>query len=168
MPPTAGTLAPDAPGRRQRLRRWFDAGALFKGAEGVLEIAASIGLALDPTFVESVVFRVTAKELLHDPHDRIAAALRHAVEQLGGEAHGFAVAYMLAHGMAKLILAIGLLRGKRWAFPLATAVLVLLAAYQLYRFTHTHSALLPVSAAIDLMVAWLVWREGRARFAAAA
>jgi uncharacterized membrane protein len=168
MTSTARTVVPDAPARRQRLRRWFDAGALFKGAEGLLEMAASIGLALDPAFLESAVFRVTAKELLHDPQDRIAAALRHAAEQLGGEAHAFAVAYMLAHGMTKLILAIGLLRGKRWAFPLATAVLGLLAAYQLYRFTHTHSVLLPVSAAIDLMVAWLVWLEGRARFASEA
>ena len=62
------------PGKARRLRRLFDVGAWFKGLEGAVEIAAGAWLALDPAAVESILFRLAAKDLLHDPHDRIASA----------------------------------------------------------------------------------------------
>jgi uncharacterized membrane protein len=65
------------------------------------------------------------------------------------------------------VLALALLRHRRWAYPFGVTTLVLLAAYQLYRFSHTHSPLLPVVSTIDVAIAWLVWREGRMRAAAA-
>lgn len=149
--------------RRRRLHRWFDAGVLFKGAEGVLEIVAGAWLAFDPTILQTVVFRLTAKELLHDPGDRVVATLRHLAEDLGSGRLTFATFYLIAHGVVKVVLAAGLLREKAWAFPVAIWTLLALAVYQLYRFSHTRSPLLPLLAAIDLGIVWLVWREGRVR-----
>ena len=158
------TRATKSPGERERLlRRWFDIGVLFKGAEGLLEIVAGAWLRFDPTILQTLVFRLTAKELLHDPDDRIAGALRHFAEELGSGRTTFAVVYLIAHGVLKVVLAAALLRNQRWAYPFAQWVLVVFAVYQVYRFTHTHSVLLPVLAALDLAIAWLVWREGRAR-----
>jgi uncharacterized membrane protein len=151
--------------RRRLLHRWFDVGVLFKGAEGLLEIVAGAWLRFDPTILQALVFRLTAKELLHDPDDRIAGALRHFAEELGSGRTTFAVVYLIAHGVVKVLLAGALLRNQRWAYPVAQWVLVMFAVYQLYRFTHTHSMLLPILAALDLAIAWLVWREGRARVA---
>ncbi|HEY1329705.1 MAG TPA: DUF2127 domain-containing protein [Casimicrobiaceae bacterium] len=149
--------------RRQALRRWFDAGVLFKGAEGALEVVAGAWLWFDPTILQSVVFRLTAKELLHDPDDRVVATLRHLAEELGSGRHAFATFYLIAHGIVKVVLAAGLLTQKRWAFPVAIWTLGAFVVYQLYRFTHTHSPMLPLLAAIDLGIIWLVWREGRVR-----
>jgi uncharacterized membrane protein len=145
------------------LHRWFDAGVLFKGAEGALEVVAGAWLAFDPTILHNLVFRFTAKELLHDPEDVVAGTLRQWVEDLGSGRQTFASMYLIAHGVVKLVLAIGLLRDKRWAFPAAIAAQLLLAAYELYRYGHTHAPLLPVVAALDMAIAWLVWREGKAR-----
>jgi uncharacterized membrane protein len=163
MPAKATTPIHKVVRRRRALHRWFDAGVLLKGGDGLLEMVAGTWLAFDPTIVQTVVFRLTAKELLHDPDDRIAAALRHVAEELGSGRHAFATFYLVAHGLVKVVLAIGLLRQRPWAFPVATWTLGALAVYQLYRFTHTHSPLLPVLAAIDLVIVWLVWREGRVR-----
>jgi uncharacterized membrane protein len=149
--------------RGQRLERWFVAGVLFKGAEGLLEVVLAGWLALDPDILHNVVFRLTARELLHDPQDRIAATLRDLADSVTLGPHSFAVLYLAAHGAIKLGLAAALLRGQRWAYPAAVVALVLFAAYQLYRFGHTHAPLLPVMSAIDGAIAWLVWREGRAR-----
>lgn len=149
--------------QRRRLQRWFDAGVLFKGAEGLLEIAAGIWLVFDPTILQTVLFRLTAKELLHDPEDRVVATLRHLADDLGTGRHSFATFYLLAHGLVKVVLAVGLLRERPWAFPVAMWTLCALAVYQLYRFTHTHAPLLPLLAAIDFFIVWLVWREGRVR-----
>ena len=156
--------APHASGRRRRaLDRWFDAGVLFKGAEGLLEMLSGAWLLFDPAILSNVVFRLTAKELLHDPEDRIAGTLRELAEHVGTGRHTFAVVYLIAHGLVKVVLAAGLLRNRPWAYPFALCALVAFAAYQLYRFTHTHSPMLPVLSALDLAIAWLVWREGRMR-----
>ena len=155
--------APHAsPRPRSFLHRWFDVGVLFKGAEGLLEMIAGTWLAFDPDALHNVVFRLTAKELLHDPEDRIAGFLRHFAEDLGSGRQTFAIIYLIAHGVVKVVLAGGLLTNKRWAYPLAIVVLLAFAIYQVYRFTHTHSMLLPVLSALDLAIAWLVWREWQA------
>lgn len=160
--------APHAPApSRGALHRWFDVGVLFKGAEGLLEMIGGAWLAFDPGVLHMVIFRLTAKELLHDPDDRIAGALRGFAEELGTGRHTFPVVYLIAHGVVKVALAAGLLANKRWAYPFAIAVLLAFAVYQLYRFTHTHAVLLPLLSALDLAIAWLVWREGRVRAAAA-
>jgi uncharacterized membrane protein len=170
--PTSGAIiaspAPHAPARTPRaLHRWFDVGVLFKGAEGLLEMIAGAWLAFDPGVLHLVIFRLTAKELLHDPDDRIAGALRSFAEELGTGRHTFAVVYLIAHGVVKVALAAGLLANKRWAYPFGIAVLLAFAIYQIYRFTHTHAILLPLLSALDLGIAWLVWREWRARASSA-
>jgi uncharacterized membrane protein len=146
------------------LKRLFDLGALFKGAEGLLELVAGVWLAFDPAIVHTLLFRLASRELLHDPADRIAHALRHLADSITPGAERFAVMYLVAHGIVKVVLAVGLLRERRWAFPFGIVLLLLFAAYQVYRFSHTHAPLLPVLAALDAAIAWLVWREGRVRF----
>jgi uncharacterized membrane protein len=165
--PVIASRAPRTPAGRRALRRWFDVGVVFKGIEGLAEIVAGTWLAFDPAVLHNAIFRLTAKEVLHDPDDRIANALRDFAEHMGTGRHSFAVAYLAAHGVVKVVLAGGLLANKRWAYPFAIVALLALAAYQLYRFTHTHAPLLPVSSAIDVAIAWLVWREAAIRRRAA-
>jgi uncharacterized membrane protein len=169
--PTAAlaSRAPHTSARRRRaLHRFFDVGVLFKGAEGLLEIVAGAWLAFDPDVLHMVIFRLTAKELLHDPEDRIAGALRQFAEDIGTGRHTFATVYLVAHGVVKVVLAAGLLRNKRWAFPFGIVVLLAFAVYQMYRFTHTHALVLPALSAVDVAIAWLVWREWRMRDSALA
>ena len=156
------TASPAPPHRARRLRRWFDIGAWFKGIEGAIEVAAGTWLAFDPAAIGTLLVRLASKELLHDPHDRIATTLRHLADSLDGGGH-FAVFYLVAHGVVKILLAVGLLRDYRAAYPVAIVTLGALAAYQFYRYTHTHAVILPALAAVDLAIAWLVWREGRQR-----
>ena len=168
MPATPVASATAHARRRRTLHRWFDAGVMFKGAEGVLEIVTGAWLSFDRSILQNVVFRITAKELVHDPEDMVARTLRHWAEELGSGRQTFASLYLVAHGVVKIVLAVSLLREYRWAYPTAVAAQLLLAAYELYRFSHTHAPVLPVVATLDIVIAWLVWREGRARAAAPA
>lgn len=159
-------IAPPARHTRARtpaLERWFDVGVAFKGLEGLLEIVSGAWYAINPAMLHNAIFRLTAKELLHDPDDRIANALRDLAEHVGSDRHTFAVVYLVAHGVVKVVLAGGLLTNRRWAYPFAIVALLAFAAYQLYRFTHTHAPLLPVTSVLDAGIAWLVWREGLMR-----
>ena len=71
----------------------------------------------------------------------------------------FASIYLIAHGVAKLFIAWGLIREKLWAFPTALVVFGLFIVYQLYRFAHTHSITLALLITIDVVVCYLIWRE---------
>ena len=158
----ASRTAAGSPAEARRLRRWFDIGAWFKGIEGAIEIVTGAWVALDPAALGTLLVRLAAKDLLHDPHDRIASTLRHLASTLDGNV-SFPAMYLIAHGVVKVLLAIGLLRDYKAAYPAAIVTLGALATYQLYRYTHTHAVVLPVLAALDLAIAWLVWREGRQR-----
>ena len=161
--PVIASRAPHTPADGRALRRWFDLGVAFKGLEGLAEMLAGAWYSVDPGVLHNAIFRLTSKEVLRDPEDRIANALRDFAEHLGTGRHTFAVVYLVAHGLVKVMLAGGLLADRRWAYPFALGALVALAVYQVYRFTHTHALLLPVSSGIDLVIAWLVWREARVR-----
>ena len=69
--------------------------------------------------------------------------------------------YLLSHGIVKLALVVGLLMGRLWAYPASLAVMTLFIAYQLYRFTFTHSPGLIVLTVFDLVVIALIWHEYR-------
>lgn len=56
---------------------------------------------------------------------------------------------------------IGLLREKLIAYPASLAALAGFIAYQIYRYSYTHSVGLLVLTAFDLIVMALVWHEWR-------
>lgn len=97
-----------------------------------------------------------------NPADPLAGALRHAAQALTFDTERFVSVYLLAHGIVKIVLAVGLLRELRWAFPTALWFLGIFSTYQFYRFfAHTHSIALLILATIDVCVMWFVWREAR-------
>ena len=69
--------------------------------------------------------------------------------------------YLLSHGVVKLLLVAALLRGKHWAYPAALVTLTLLVAYQLYRYSYTHSPGLIALSAFDVIVLALIFAEYR-------
>ena len=106
------------------------------------------------------------KELLENPDDLIAGCLRHAAENFSIDAKTFAVLYLASYGSIKLGLVVGLLRDRAWAYPVSLVAFGGFIAYQVYRYTFTHSLVLIVLTVFDLVVIVLVWHEWRQRRAA--
>jgi len=104
---------------------------------------------------------LTRSELLEDPRDLVANLLLHVAQHLSIGARTFAAVYLLAHGVVKLWLVIGLLRVKLWTYPTAIAVFLAFIAYQLYRYSFTGSLLLLLITALDVVVVALTWHEWR-------
>src|SRR5665213_4516183 len=109
--------------------------------------------------IHSVVWTLTEHEISEDPTDTIASLLRHATDTLSLDTRMFASVYLVFHGAIKLWLVVSLLRGLKWAFPVALGFLGAFTAYQLYRFAHTHSIALLVFSVVDLFIMGMVWRE---------
>jgi len=144
--------------------RIFQLSLLFKGVFAAAEIVAGISAYfVTQQFLFKLVERLMHQELLEDSRDVIASYLLTSVEHFSLSTRNFTAAYLLSHGVIKLWLIVGLLRGKLWYYPLAIAVFGAFIVYQLYRFTLTHSLWLILITVVDVVVIALTWQEYRAR-----
>jgi uncharacterized membrane protein len=147
---------------RGPLDRTFEASIIAKGLDGLLELVGGLLLVLvTPATINRIVTRLTQHELSEDPHDLIATHLLHLSNGLTGSAVRFAAAYLLLHGIVKVVLVMALLRNKLWAYPWLIAFLVIFIVYQLYRIVLTPTVWLIALTVFDAFVVWLTWREWR-------
>ena len=126
--------------RSPLLHRVFVVGLWGKAIDGALELVGGILLLLiPPATLNTLVIILTQHELVEDPQDWLAMTLRHTAAQLSVGSHLFGAAYLLAHGLVKLGVVAGVLRGHRWAYPVAISVLGAFIAYQIYRLSYAFS-----------------------------
>ncbi len=136
---------------------------LVKGFDGLVETVAGLlfWLVREGALYRAAVF-VTRHELARDPHDPLANALRHAIWSLSADTKAFVGAYLVGHGLIKIVLAAGLLSGRRWAYPTALVVLGTFVAYQAHRWLRTRSPALLAFTLLDVVIVLLIWRDWRA------
>jgi len=142
--------------------RAFDIGILLKGLDGLLESTGGLALLLTGRpAIRGAVAWLTHQELIEDPGDVVASHLVHLAQQLSMDTQHFAGVYLLVHGVIKIGLVAALLRGLRWSYPAAVAVLTAFIGYQGYRLMHTPSLVLGLLTALDVAVVMLIVREWR-------
>jgi uncharacterized membrane protein len=150
--------------REKALHRLFLISVWLKAGAGLLEsIAGILFFFVNPRAVWTLSVWLTAPELAEDPTDWIATTIRHSVRQLSPGTTSFAGAYLVIHGLIKLFLVAGLLRGKLWAYPTSLWFLGAFIIYQCHRVAYTHSIWLIMLTIFDLIVAFLIWHEYRRR-----
>jgi uncharacterized membrane protein len=142
------------------LDRAFAVGIILKGLDGVLEVVGGLLLlVVSPATIDQLARALTQHELSEDPHDFLATHLLHAAGSLSGSSLRFGAAYLLLHGVVKVLLVTALLRDKIWAYPWMIAFLIVFIVYQVYRMTFAFSIGLLGLTIFDLVVVWLTYRE---------
>lgn len=146
----------------RRIRRIFDVSIILKGLHALIEIAGGLAFYLFGTqdIVRWVEF-LTQGELSEDPRDLVATHLLQAAQGLTDSTEAFYAFYLVSHGLIKGVLVVGLLKRKLVAYPLTLVAMTLFIAYQIYRYSYTHSAGLIVLTVFDVFVMALVWHEWR-------
>jgi uncharacterized membrane protein len=142
------------------VRKLFIGSLIMKGLNAVLEILGAILLSFTGT-ITGLIEWFARRELIEDPTDFAANLIEKYLPYLSGHTQLFASFYLLSHGVIKLFLVIALLKNKLWAYPTAIIVFFLFIAYQLFRFTATHSIFLIFLIIFDLVVIWLTLHEYR-------
>jgi uncharacterized membrane protein len=137
----------------------FDAAVAIKAIDGVLEIAGGSFLLFKPGWIGPAIGTWAGEIPLDHPASRLAQIVNQWGDGLSADTEHFASAYLIAHGVAKVFIAWGLIREKLWAFPTALGVFGLLIAYQIYRVAHTHSVTLGSLIVLDIAVCYVIWRE---------
>src|SRR6266481_2784093 len=131
-----------------------------KGVAGLLETIGGLLLLFIPhAGLNALVVFLTAPELAEDPTDRIATLLQRIVHELAADTKIFVSGYLIIHGVIKVFLVVGLLGRRRWSYSVSLWFLSAFIAYQMYRFLFTHSLWLIGLTVLDLIVAFLIWRE---------
>lgn len=160
------TLSPTGEAKKRRTWRYaldetFRASLVLKGIDGALELVGGLLLLLiSPTTMDRLAKTLFQHELSEDPNDFVARHVLHVTANLHAT-RTFGAVYLLSHGVAKLVMVVGLWKHQRWAYPFALIFLIAFIVYQLYRMTFAPSTGLALLTVFDVFVVWLVWRDYR-------
>ena len=148
---------------RKTLLHWlFRIGIAFKGLDGLMELVGGfLFVFFSRDAMSDFVERNTRPVLQWDPDNLIAHSLRHAFDQMSAGGKVFVAIYLLGHGAVKMLVVVGLLREKRWIFPVAVVVLLAFIGFQIYRLCEHFSIGLVVFTVLDAVIVALVWNEYR-------
>jgi len=145
--------------RESLLHSTFEVGITVKAVDGLLEIVGGALLWFKSSSINELVQTVAQHELSRGEHAFIFTHLSNASQKLASGSTIFASIYLASHGLVKLILVICLWINKLWAYPLTMIVFAAFMAYQLFRYTHTHSIALLLLTFFDGILIYLTWKE---------
>lgn len=145
-------------------RTWVDTtfriSLVLKGLDGVLELIGGVLLlVVTPVQLSALLRALTQHELAEDPQDLVAKALLRAAGTLSVSVTLFVAAYLLLHGLVKVVLVWAVLRDRLWAYPWMIAFLLIFIAYQGYQLAVAFSWGLVLLTAFDLFVVGLTGHE---------
>ena len=148
--------------RDKILHRLFQLGIWIKGIDGFLETAGGILLlTVSLQALNAYVIALTQNEIQQDSGDLIANVLRHAAHHMTESSKLTAGAYLLGNGVVKVFLAVCILRGKLWCYPIGIAVITLFILLQFGRLCFHFSWPLFSGTVMDGAIVVLIWREHR-------
>jgi uncharacterized membrane protein len=140
----------------------FWVGIIFKAIDGLLEIAGGVLLlTISSEAIRRFVYVLVAPELAEDPHDWLANHLLIWVFHLSTDSKTFAVAYLLVHGIVKLVIVAAIWFSQLWAYWLAGIVFSLFVLYQIAYFFLTYSPMMVFLTLVDLVIIALLPPEHR-------
>lgn len=147
---------------QNKLHLFFALSLWFKAILAIPEVVAGIAaFVVSHRTLLTCLLWITTNGFGEDPRDFLAALFLRALQHVSVGEQRFVAVYLLGHGAIKLWLIAGLLREKLWYFPVSLSVFSLLIAYQLYRYTSTHTIWLLLITGLDLVVIALTWHEYR-------
>jgi uncharacterized membrane protein len=143
--------------------RAYQAAIAIKGFDGAVEILIGIAVAvLGRQGLYDLLINVAAPELENHPDSHISHAILRSADGLMHASHGFMIVYLLAHGVLKLGIAIGLFRERTdWIFPVGSAVLLGFIVYMGLHLSVHRSYWLFAFALFDAVTLALVLNEWR-------
>jgi uncharacterized membrane protein len=160
MRPLRAHPQPEIAMNERRIYQIFEISIILKGLHGLIECAGGIMLIVVSTSaISRLVVLLTQGELDEDPHDFLATRLMLWAAGFSTGAKTFYAAYLLGHGLIKVVLVTALLRGMLWAYPASLVALGLFMIYQTYRFVETHGLFMLGLTIFDLLMMWLIWHE---------
>jgi uncharacterized membrane protein len=142
------------------LDKFFEVSVIVKGVEGVLEtLAGFFVLFVGSQSLSAWAIQISQHELVDDPTDMFANYILHTGQHLASGGTTFLVAYLLVHGIIKLVAVGSLLLNRLWGYPFSMVTLGLFMVYQVYEISLKHSVFMILLTVFDVFLMWLIYRE---------
>lgn len=143
-----------------RVDKVFDISLIIKGLWGFVEMFSGwfLGFA-DIAWLNDIVWKYTASEIVEDPGDKVANLLLNTAHGLSFSSQEFIAGYLFWHGAIKIILASAVYKKIHWSYPVMMVFLLLFIAYQVYRFYLTAELYLLAGIFFDSFLVVLVGFE---------
>ena len=152
--------APQEEKVEKEIRVFFIFGLILKGLSAFIEIAGGLILLFTGSLSGIIAF-FARRELIEDPSSLIAGTVQHVIPYISAHAQLFISAYLLAHGIIKVVLVVNLLKNNMRSYPWAIAIFSAFALYEIYRYSIGHSLFLLTVIIFDLLLVILTWHEYR-------
>lgn len=151
---------------QKNLHTLFEWGVVIKGIDSIFEMALGVTLAVSgPAFLNTAIFRLFGDELTETPRDPIWNFLFHGWNGLTPGSQVFWAVIFLAHGIAKLLLVLGLWSKRLWVYPVAIVVFSCFVIYQVVHIAYYPSVLLGALTTFDMLFIFLIANEYRTKTA---
>lgn len=140
--------------------RLFNIGMWWRIIYGVMRIVIGVMLLqhIGTPFLD-LFYSLVGKDLIEDPDDILLKTVAPILEHTSFTVTYFLATYIIFFGVIDVVLSICLLKHKMWAFPTSMYLIAGFVAYEIYRFTHTHSLVLAYIIIVDIVVIWLIKKE---------
>jgi len=140
----------------------FRVGLIVKGVDSLFEILGGV-LLMMPTRLAGYIGLLSQHELYK--HPALSGKLDHLADSVTLHASMGEAAYLMVHGLAKVILISAIFREKRWGYLGLMGVLSLFTAIEVFRAVTHHEIVTGALAAFDLFVVVLIYKEYVQRYA---
>jgi uncharacterized membrane protein len=142
------------------LDKAYEIGIIIKGIDGVLELIGGVlVLTISPQTFTGITQFLTQDALQENPHNFIATHIAKLGHHLASGHNFFAAAFLLTHGLVKVVLVACLLLNKLWAYPWALVILGLFMVYQAYLLITGPTFGMAFLTVLDAVIIWLIYRE---------
>jgi len=139
---------------------FFIVSICIKTLTGLVETVSGFLLVyLSPAVLTGILNRLSRGEQLEVPQDFFLVYAHQYLNHLTAATKNFAGLYILAHGIINLLLVLGLVKEKTWAYLVAIGVLASFMFYQIFRIAVNHSLLLSVLTVFDVLFVIVIWHE---------
>jgi uncharacterized membrane protein len=145
----------------KHFHRLFRVGVILKGIDAVLEVIGGVILLIVPSdAISRLIVTVTQYQLIQNPNNLFAKLAEKGVE-VANESQLWAGLFLLSHGLVKVLIVVGMVLKKLWAYRIGLVVFAGLVIYQICDVLKTHSLGLLALTVLDFIFILLGWREYR-------
>ncbi len=140
---------------RRDMHNLLWAGITIKGFFAVVDlVTAFVLMAVGRTQGTHALVRFAHAEISDARHDFLIRGALSLIEH--GTITTFVIVYLLGHGLINGVFVVGLLKHKRWAYPVSLVALTVFALYQSYRLLHIFSPWLLLFTFFDIAMIVLI------------
>jgi len=140
----------------------FRAGLVIKGVDAVFEVVGGVLLMMPTRLARWIT--VVAEHEVYRHHEALAGKLDNLASSVAMHPSVGEAAYLMVHGLAKIILITAIFKDKRWGYLGLIFVLSFFAVVELGRGITAHEVFSALFGVFDILVVILIYKEYRERF----